>query len=350
MIDLRSDTLTMPTREMLSCMCSAPLGDAGRLDENGQGGDPTVNALEKLAAKITGMERAMMLSSGTIGNHVALLTHCKPGDKVLVDTKQHLYRTEQAAFSSRFGQLRPVFYHLTEDGYPDVEEIERLLSEEHPALLCIENTHNGAGGTFIPLDTLRRLRTLTDDAGVPIHMDGARLFNASISSQIPVETICGCTDSVMFCLSKGLGAPIGSMLCGSDSFIRSALSTRKLLGGNMRQAGVIAAAGQYALEQNIPLLETDHQRAKRMCALLQGLKRIKVPPQVQSNMILLDVSGLGLTAEEFVVHLKERGVWLSQSGDTLVRIVLYKDISEDMTQKAAEIIFSLEQEMSSEQS
>lgn len=345
MIDLRSDTLTVPDGEMLSQMVSAPLGDAGRLDENGCGGDPTVNFLEDRAAELTGKERAILLPSGTLGNHTALLTYCRPGDKVLIDTKQHLYRSEQAAFSPRFGQLEPVFYHLTEEGYPDTAEIEMLLEQKRPALLCIENTHNGAGGSCIPLKVLNRLSTLAGAAGVPVHMDGARLFNAAAASQVPVKTICNCVDSVMFCLSKGLGAPMGSLLCGSGSFIREALSTRKLLGGNLRQAGVIAAAGLYALEHNVPLLALDHRHARQMHTLLKGLRRVQIPTQIQSNMILLDVSPLNMTADVFIARLKERGVWLSRSGDTLVRIVLYKDITEDMTMEAASIILALEQDL-----
>lgn len=345
MIDLRSDTLTRPDAGMLSVMLSAPLGDSGRTDEYGRGEDPTVNALEDRAAEITGKERAILLPTGTMGNHVALLTYCKPGERVLVDTRQHLYRTEKAAFSARFGQLEPLFYHLTEEGYPDVTEIENLLTREKPALLCIENTHNGAGGTYIPLEILQIISARAKRAGIPVHMDGARLFNAFTASGTEVKTICSHVDSVMFCISKGLGAPAGSLLCGSRQLIGEAVKTRKLLGGSMRQAGVLAAAGLYALENHIPDLSEDHRRARMALAILKHMKRIRVPDQIQSNIILMDISGTGLPVGIFIKRLKERGVWVSSSGGTLARIVLYKGIGDEEIVKAAEIILALEQEL-----
>lgn len=345
MIDLRSDTLTLPNAEMLFEMMIAPLGDAGRLDEEGRGEDPSVNALEDKACRLTGKERSLFLPSGTMGNHVALLTHCVPGDRVLVDTRQHLFRTEKAAFEARFGQLEPVFYHLTEEGYPDTAEIEALIAEKKPALLCIENTHNGAGGTCIPLDTLKDLHTLAGRAGMPIHMDGARLFNAVTATGEKAETICTYVDSVMFCISKGLGAPAGSLLCGSEPWIQKAADTRKLLGGNMRQAGILAAAGLYALERNISELNEDHRRAKLALSALKPLKRIRVPEQVQSNIILLEVQDTGLTVDEFMKRLKTRGLKVSQSGQTSARIVLYKGITDEQILTAANIILALEREL-----
>ena len=342
MIDLRSDTLTLPSSQMLMEMISAPLGDAGRLDESKRGCDPTVNKLEDRAAELTGKDRSLLHASGTLGNHVALLTHCKPGDKVLIDTRQHLYRTEKAAFSDRFGQLIPVFYHLTEEGYPDADEIAELIYKESPALLCIENTHNNAGGTCIPLKVLKRLYGIAKEAGIPVHMDGARLFNASVALNLDVKTICSYADSVMFCISKGLGAPIGSLLCGNEKFIVEAAETRKLLGGNMRQSGVIAAAGLYALEHNVAKLHDDHRRAAALLEYLRPLKLISVPKHIQSNMILLDVAALGLNANAFIEKLKEHGVWLSNAGETVVRIVLYNGITDDDIKKAANIIIDFE--------
>lgn len=338
MIDLRSDTLSMPDQEMLSQIPNAPLGDSGRLDENGRGGDPSVNRLEDLAASLTGKERALLLPSGTMGNHVSLLTHCEAGSTVLIDTMQHIYRTEKAAFSSHFGQLKPLFYHLTKDGYPDTKEIGRLLKSEKPSLLCIENTHNWAGGTYIPLSVLKELRSMADEAGIPVHMDGARLFNAAAASGLDVSTICGYADTVMFCISKGLGAPVGSLLCGSRSFILEAAETRKFLGGNMRQAGIIAAAGQYALEHNIGSLPEDHRRAQMALNALQGLKKIRIPDQIQSNILILDISGTGLLAENFIREVRNLGLWLSVSSETHVRMVFYRNITDEQTLKAASVI------------
>lgn len=330
---------------MLECIQSASFGDSGRLDDEGFGGDPSVNLLEKLAAELTGKERAILLPSGTMGNHVSLLTHCSPGDLVLVDTTQHLYRKEKAAFDSRFGQLEPLFYHLTEDGYPDTAEIERLLEQKKPKLLCIENTHNHAGGTYIPFSVLDELRKLADKAGIPIHLDGARLFNAAIASGIEVSTICGFTDTVMFCISKGIGAPVGSLLCGTKEFIAEAAVTRKLLGGSMRQAGVFAAMGHYALTHHIADIAADHRRARLALDNLKDLQCARVPDKIQSNILCIDISGSGLTAEQYVRALKEKGVWLSESDETHVRMVLYRDITDAQVMEAVKIIKEFDRRM-----
>lgn len=338
MIDLRSDTLTLPGREMLETILTAPLGDSGRLDAEGRGGDPTVNRLEEIVCEATGKERSLLLPSGTMGNTVSLLTHCEPKDKVLIDTMQHLYRTEKVCFESRFGQLEPVFYNLTPGGYPNVDEMECALKTNDIKLICVENTHNGAGGTFIPLDVLKKVRNLADRFGVPVHMDGARLFNASTASGISVKEICSYADTVMFCLSKGLGAPIGSMLCGSRDFIIKAAQTRKLMGGGMRQAGVFAACGIYALKYQVKDLAEDHRRAKQCLELLKGMKNIRVPKEIQTNIIILDVAGSGKTAADVVEEIKRRGVWLSVSSETHARIVFSRNNTDSQVSEAASII------------
>ena len=338
MIDLRSDTVTLPGEEMLQCILKAPLGDSGRLDADGRGGDPTVSALEDLACELTGKERAIVLPSGTMGNHVALLTYCRPGDVVLMDAGQHVYRTEKATCDPRFGQLKPVSYHMTEDGYPDVEEIADILEKEKPKLLCIENTHNGAGGTCIPIEVLKRLRALADRAGIHIHMDGARLFNAVTATKSSAEEICSYADSVMFCISKGLGAPLGSLLCGKREFVLEAADTRKLLGGNMRQAGIFAACGIYALKHNIPCLAEDHRRAKMAREALGGLKKIKVPKEVQTNILILDISDTGMDADGVIGRARDMGLWLSRSTDTRVRMVFYNGVTDEQVVQAVEIV------------
>ena len=338
MIDLRSDTLTLPSHEMLETILTAPLGDSGRLDGDARGGDPTVSRLEDISCEITGKERAILLPSGTMGNTVSLLTHCAPGDNVLIDTMQHLYRTEKVCFDARFGQLSPVFYHLTDEGYPNVSDVEKALKEHDIKLLCIENTHNGAGGTYIPLDALKAIRKLADKFNVPIHMDGARLFNASVASGLEVKEICHYADSIMFCISKGLGAPIGSMLCGTHDFIVKAAATRKLMGGAMRQAGVIAACGIYALQHQISDLAEDHRRAKECLELLRGMKHISVPQSIQSNIIILDIEKSGKTSSEVVEEIKKLGVWLSVSGDNHARIVFCRNNTDEQISQAAAII------------
>lgn len=348
MIDLRSDTLSFPSAEMLQCALTAPLGDAGRIDESGRGGDPTVNHLEDYAAALFGKERAMLTPSGTMGNHCALLTWCKPGDKVLVDTRQHLYRTEKAAFSPQFGQLQPVFYHLDENGLPDLEEIEKLIQQESPALLCLENTHNNMGGTCLPMETLARLHMLAKQNHIPIHMDGARLFNAAQMLHVEPTEICRYADSVMVCASKGLGAPMGSLVCGSREFILSAQSTRKLLGGNLRQAGVIAAMMEYALRHNPALLAEDHRRTQQLWQLLEPLKNLQRPAHVQTNMIMLETFPTGCNADDVIALAKKLGLFLSKASDFCVRIVLYQGISDSDVRQAAEILLSLDRSLSAQ--
>ena len=345
MIDLRSDTVTLPSREMLQCILDAPLGDSGRLDGDGRGGDPTVSALEDRACELTGMERSILLPSGTMGNHVAVLTYCQPGDLVLMDANQHIYKVEKAVCDPRCGQMNPIFYHLTEDGYPDTKEIEDILENAKPKLLCIENTHNAAGGTYIPIHVLKELRRLADRAGIPIHMDGARLFNAAVASQNSAEEICKYVDSVMFCISKGLGAPVGSMLCGKKEFILEAAKTRKFLGGAMRQAGVFAACGLYALNHNISNLAEDHRKAKMAWEALGNLKKIHTLKNIQSNILILDVTDTGLNADEVIVRAKEKGLWLSRSTDTRVRMVFYHGITEDQTIQAINIVKELDKSL-----
>lgn len=345
MIDLRSDTLTIPSRRMIESALDVPLGDSGRLDENGRGGDPTVNMFEDYVSEMVGKERSIILPSGTMGNHVALLTYCRPGDIVLMDAGQHIYRTEKATCDSRFGQIKPIFYYLTKEGYPDTEEIRHILRTEHPKLLCIENTHNGAGGTCIPVPVLKELRMLADEAGIPIHMDGARIFNAAIALGEDVKNLCQYADSVMFCISKGLGAPIGSLLCGSSAFILEASATRKLLGGSMRQVGVLAAMMRYALEHNVTGLAEDHRRAQIAYKELRHLNKISIPSPVQTNIVILDIEKTGRTVEEIISMAKKMGVWLSRSTDTHARMVFYHGITDEQTYQAVEIIKMLDKNL-----
>lgn len=343
MIDLRSDTLTMPNKDMLLSILDKPFGDSGRVDEHGVGGDPTVNELEDYAATLVGKERALFLPSGTMGNHVAMLTYCRPGDVVLVESRQHLFRMEKAVFDSRFGQIQPVFYHLTEKGYPDLYEVEQMLKKNKPHLLCIENTHNSAGGTCIPLSVLKGLRKLADNAGVPIYMDGARFFNAAIELQEEPLELCQYVDTIMFCISKGLGAPIGSLLCGTKEFIDEASNTRKLLGGTMRQAGVVAACGLYALQHNIPDLKEDHRRARIAYEeLRKSLRKIRISNSVQTNILMFDIEGLDLSVENFIERAKKMGLWLSKSADTCARMVFYRDINDEQLYQAIEIMKKLD--------
>lgn len=345
MIDLRSDTLSMPDKAMLETIMSAPLGDDGRLDENGRGEDPTINRLEDMAAKITGKEEGLLCCSGTMGNQVALMTWCQPGERVLLDELQHLYYSEKTEFTEQFSHLRTVFYHLDDSFMPDIANMEEHLKSQDIKLICVENTHNFTGGTCIDAKRLSQIYELAHMYHVPVHMDGARLFNAADYLKTTAKELCQYVDSVQFCLSKGLGAPVGSVLCGTKEFIRRAKASRKLMGGALRQGGIIAAPGIYALKHNIQRLHEDNEHA-RICALhMTGLKRIKVQKEVQTNIVMLDVTDAGMTPQEFCQKAKEKGLWIRPVLTHDVRLVFYKGITETDAVKAARIICELDQEI-----
>lgn len=341
MIDLRSDTLTLPDEAMLRTILSAPLGDDGRLGPDGRGEDPTINKLEDMAAEITGKEAGLLCCSGSMGNQVALMTWCRRGDRVLVDEMQHLYCSEETAFDSRFMELTPVFYHFDEDSMPDPAELLALM-KGGAALLCLENTHNFAGGTCTGPERLAEIRQLADAYHMPIHMDGARMFNAAAYLGVPVKELCQYVDSVMFCVSKGLGAPVGSMLCGSREFIDKARIMRKLMGGSLRQGGIIAAPAIYALEHNVERIREDNEHAALCAAHLKDLKVLRLQEHIQTNILVLDLKDAGVTQEEFCAMAKEEGLGILPVLDTSVRLVFYKDITAEDAVAAAEIVCRLD--------
>ncbi|WZL72384.1 GntG family PLP-dependent aldolase [Clostridiaceae bacterium 35-E11] len=345
MIDLRSDTLTLPEEEMLQTILSAKLGDDGRVDQNGRGEDLTVNKLEDLAAMLTGKDGAILFSSGTLANTTAILTYCNPGDKVLVDEMQHIYISEKVVFEENVGQLVPVVYKLNERKTPEMDNLKTLMEQNDIKLMCIENTHNFSGGTCTSLEELKEIHRIAKAFNIHIHMDGARLFNAVVSLGVEAKDICQYVDSVMFCLSKGLGAPMGSILCGPKDFIKKARIKRKLLGGSMRQAGIIAAPGIYALQHNIEQLKKDNANAKYVADNLQDLKNTQVQKDVQSNIVMLDISDTGLTAEGYCTKAKEHGLWIRPVLDNQVRLVFYKGINRDDAVRAIKIIKDIDKSL-----
>lgn len=347
MIDLRSDTLTLPSEKMLETILHANLGDDGRVDADGRGEDLTVNELEDLGAKITGKDGGILFSSGTLANTAAILSYCNSGDKVLVDEIQHIYKSEKIVFEKNFGQLVPVFYNLSRRNTPDINHIKQLIEEQEIRLLCIENTHNFSGGSCIPLEELKELHDLAKENNVHIHMDGARLFNAVVSLGVDASEICQYVDSAMFCLSKGLGAPIGSLLCGGQKFIKVARKNRKLLGGNMRQAGIIAAPGIYALENNIESLKTDNEHAMFVANGLKDLQKTKVQKNVQTNIVMLDVSETGLSTKEYCELAKQKGLIIRPVLENKVRLVFYNGINREDAEKSIKIIKGIEQSFKS---
>ena len=335
-IDLRSDTLTQPTPAMRKAMMEAEVGDDGRVGSQGKGEDPTLNKLEAMAAEILGKERGLFMPSGTMGNLTALMTHCRRGDQVVVGEHAHVLISEKGPFMPELYSLVPVKVP-DPGGKLDLGLLEKALREKPVRLVCAENTHNFSGGAVIPLEYLQKIRDVVKAHGLPLHMDGARIFNAAVASGIDAKTIAATADSIQFCFSKGLSSPVGSMLVGAEKFILAAREWRKLLGGQMRQAGVLAAAGIESLQHMIGRLAEDHQKAKALARALVK-EGISIGEEVQTNMVKLDVSILKLSSKDFQSELIKRGVKVHIISPTEVRLVTHKDVSEQDCVAAARII------------
>jgi threonine aldolase len=317
-IDLRSDTVTKPTPEMRAAMAAADVGD----DVYGE--DPTVNRLEAMAAAALGKESALFVCSGTQGNLLALLSHCERGDEYIVGQQGHTYKYEGGG-AAVLGSIQPQPLDYEPDGSLDLGRVEAAIKpdDSHFArtrLLCLENTQ---GGKVLSLDYLRRAREFTRSRGLGLHLDGARIFNAAVHLGVPVMEISKQVDSVSVCLSKGLGAPVGSVLCGSKVLIGKARRWRKVVGGGMRQAGLLAAAGIYALQNNVERLARDHDNARNLAEGLSRIDEVKVAPGgAQTNMVYVSVEPQRSVAmREF---LKERGMLISGQGN--IRLVTHLDV------------------------
>jgi threonine aldolase len=301
------------------------------------GEDPTVEKLQRRAAELFKREAALFVPSGSMGNQIAIRLHTCPGQEVITDHRSHTYNYELAAMSALSGVLpRPVF---SEWGYLSWAEIEpaiapRIYYRAQTALLVLENTHNMAGGIVYPLEVFEDSCDRAHEAGLRVHLDGARIFNASAELGIDVARLTRSCDSVMFCLSKGLGAPVGSMLLGDASFVERARIIRKMLGGGMRQAGILAAAGLVALETMPGRLRLDHENARWMASRLAEIPGLKISPRkVQTNIFMIDVSSTPFTAFQWAASLKEKSVWISPFDRTILRAVTHRDVSaEDMAQ------------------
>jgi len=326
-VDLRSDTVTLPTEEMLEAIKTAKLGD----DVYGE--DPTVNALEELAAERMGKERALLVTSGTQGNLVCLLSHTRRGDEVILESESHIYYYEVGGVSAVAGLTpRPIEGKMGILNPVDVEAAIRPMDIHQPktTLLCLENTHNRAGGTVVSPSEMAALEEVAQRHSLSVHLDGARIFNGAVALKTDVREFTRHVDSVMFCLSKGLSAPIGSLVAGDRSFIEKARKFRKMLGGGMRQAGVIAAPGIIALEKMVDRLEEDHRNARFLAEGLSRIDRVEVDLRtVQTNMVVFNVKGLGLSASTFVEMLSTRGVKALDYGGFLVRMVTHRGVSKD---------------------
>jgi threonine aldolase len=326
-IDLRSDTVTQPTPEMREAMYRAELGD----DVYGE--DPTVNRLERMAAERMGKEAALFVVSGTMGNLVALLTHCRRGDEVILGDRSHTFLFEQGGMAS-LGGIIPHTVPNQPDGTMRLEDLEGAIRGDdvhfpRTRLICLENTHNVCNGTPLSVEYTAQVARLAHDHGLQIHVDGARIFNAAAALGVDVRELVQDVDSVQFCLSKGLCAPVGSLVCGSAEFIAEARRARKVVGGGMRQAGVLAAAGIVALEQIADRMGEDHARAKRLAEGLAGIPGLDVGPAVSNILYFGLTEQVSKTPEEVVAGLAERGVRMLGRVGGRFRAVTHHWISDE---------------------
>ena len=324
-IDLRSDTVTLPSPEMKQAMMDAPLGD------DVLGDDPSVIRLQEMAAEITGKEAALFVPSGSQGNLVALMTHCPRGREVILGESAHILFFEGgSAWTVASLGLRPV--RVDSKGRLDLAEVARKIrpDDDHfprTGLICVENTHNQAGGTVQNEEDLAAVRILADKHGLPVHMDGARIFNAAVKLGVPVASLAAYADSITFCLSKGLGAPVGSVLCGTREFVKEAHRNRKILGGGMRQAGILAAAGIYALENMVDRLSEDHANAVHAAEGLASIPGVTLSPPPETNLVFFTVDGWDAPVLER--KLDDAGVRCFHEGGGRIRWVTHYGIERE---------------------
>lgn len=331
-IDLRSDTVTKPTAGMRRAMAEAEVGD----DVFGE--DPTVNALQERCAELTGHEAGLFVPSGSMGNEIAICVHTRPGDEVICEADSHVVNYELSAMAALAGVLPRAL--PSEHGRLTVEQVEAAVRPKtyymaQTGLIALENTHNMRGGTIYPPEEAERIIEFARAREIPVHLDGARVFNAAAALGVPVRELTRGFDSVMFCFSKGLGAPVGSMLVGSREFIEEARVVRKRLGGGMRQVGILAAACLYALDHHVERLAEDHEHAELLAEALSGRDGVLVTPP-ETNIVIFELSRM--PAAEFARRLGEKGVLAIPIGEMRVRMVTHLDVSRADIDRAIEAI------------
>jgi len=329
-IDIRSDTVTKPSPAMLEAIMNAKLGD----DVFGE--DESVNELEKKCADLSGKESAIFVPTGVMGNQLAIKCHTDPGDEVIVESESHILNYETAAPSVISNvQLLPV---PGKNGVITAEDIEKYIRTNEyyfpvTKLICLENTHNRSGGVIQPIDVIKGISDLAKRYGIRTHLDGARIFNAVVETGISLKEYADNFDSISFCFSKGLGCPVGSILCGSNELIDKARKWRKILGGGMRQAGILAAAGIYALDNNIERLKEDHSKAKYFAKELSKLESVSIDMStVMTNIVIFGSDKY--SKKEIIDKAKNNGVIISSGSYGLMRAVFHLDVSMDETKKA----------------
>ncbi len=329
MIDLRSDTVTKPTPEMRKAMAEAEVGD----DVYGE--DPTVNLLQEKAAEIFGKEASLFVPTGSMGNQIAVKLHTNPGDEIVIEERGHIFNWELGMPAIASGvTIRPV-RAASDSGMLTWSEIESSLHINQPyyacptGLICLENTHNFGGGSVMSADETTAICDEAHKLNLPVHLDGARIFNSAVAQNESVANLTKSVDSVQFCLSKGLGAPVGSMVLGTKDFVAEARIWRKRFGGGMRQAGILAAAGLIALTESPKRLHIDHENAKKLAEGVANLKGISIDAEkVVTNIVIFDVSATGKTSAEICNSLKEKDIHASPFG-TAIRMVTHCDVSKE---------------------
>jgi threonine aldolase len=326
-IDLRSDTVTQPTPDMREAMARAEVGD----DVYGE--DPTINQLEALGAEMAGKEAAVFVPTGTMGNQVSIMAWTDRGDEIIVESNAHIFMYEAGGPAVLSGvQVRTV---PGARGAMDPDDVKAAIREDdlhcpRTSLICMENTHNRSGGCVLPLDNMKAVYELAKEEGIAVHLDGARVFNAAAALGVDVKQITQYTDSVQFCLSKGLCAPVGSLVAGPKEFIEKARRCRKILGGGMRQAGILAAAGIVALEKMTKRLAEDHEKARKLAQGLSGIPGLDIDMStVQSNMVLVGTKGTGMDASGFASLMKSHRLLFNPSTQYKVRMVTHNDVGFD---------------------
>jgi threonine aldolase len=337
-VDLRSDTVTRPVPDMRRAIAEAEVGD------DVFGDDPTVNLLQERVASLFGTEAALFVPSGTMSNHIALAALTQPGDEVVIDRFAHVFNNEVAAAATLSGlQLNPI------DGDAGVITADQIAPHIRPLnlhqpvtrVIALENTHNSAGGRVFPLEEMQSIKRLAESNNMKVHLDGARLANAVVASGVSFKNYVKCADTVNMCFSKGLGAPVGSIVGGDKATIGRARKKRKQFGGGMRQAGILAAAALYALDHHIDRLEEDHANAKRLAEVIDGARGLELVFPVETNIVIFRVlGGLG-SMESFINKLKQHNILLSLSGTSRVRMVTHLDVSAEDIEYVAKTIESM---------
>lgn len=338
-VDLRSDTVTRPTAAMRRAMAEAEVGDDVYIE------DTTVNALQRRAAEIFGKEASLFVPSGCMGNLIAIKVWTHHGDEVICEERSHVSLYELASMSAIAGCMPRVA--RGEDGILTWSQIEaairpKIYYDSQTALVCLENTHNMAGGTLYTSAQIDDICNHAHAAGLKVHLDGARVFNAAVALGVPVSNIARSVDSVMFCLSKGLGAPVGSMVVGSHAFIEKARIYRKMFGGGMRQVGILAAAGRIAIEESPKRLAIDHQNAQRLAEGLAQIPSLQIDPKsVKTNIVIFDCQATGMDAVQFCDALKPHGIWALDTAPYSVRFVTHCDVNAPGIERALQVVRQL---------